>query len=171
MKVVWNLFFMSVVMLEIGCISLSEEKLSQDTYSEFVEEFPLHAFEPVSSTAEYYEYSEQNVRVRLENLLVRNDGGLFSIGESAYRKVLFFKRNGRIGHFIDDSQEYNLSFKCISGTLSIERYIDTDLPTYDVIECSGQVENFKISRTYFLELSTMYIDSSAKIANINFDVL
>ena len=159
-----------IFVLPVGCVSVFESNSSNDY--ELLMRMSQTSFTSLANTAEYYEYSDGHKGVQLKGRIKANSNSWFSINNnSKHDQILYFKNNSRIGHYLDDSEDYYLSFRCLSGTLSIEKYIGTKLPSYDIIKCTGQTEKFKISHVFFLELTTRYINSKAKIDNIRFNIL
>ena len=142
-----NLFpFVAVVVLSqffIGCLSSTFSNRS-DELSGVVSN--------IYSTSQFYNLSGQ-----ANNVAIKSSDG---------HSILSIKKDGRIGHKTKKSLNYQFTFKCIEGSINVERYAKDKLPIIKTFECTGQSEKVVISGATFIELTTRYLNSEAQISDI-----
>ena len=169
LKAFASLFILQFITNCVSDASYNKKPLQIKSHEELSNESGM--LDPINSTFEYFDSSDHNTGVKYTKASdFQQDAQITKSTNSdkSALRILLFSDNGRIGHFINDSSKYQLSFRCLSGSINIEKYIGIGLPSYETVKCSGQTAKIEISDTYFLELTTRYLGSVAKIDKIKF---
>ena len=162
-KVVAVTFFICPL---VSCVSTKDKQ--EDLEPEVTIFEKAQVIPTITSTYDFFNYSEHNTGVQYEKPSEEESKKLDMPSTSNLAPTIFFNKQGRIGHIIDDTRHYHFSFQCLTGSINIEKYIGSSLPSYKVVNCTGQTIEVEITNTHFLELNTKYLDSNARLGNVKF---